>query len=149
MKTQSIVILSVCASFCFLCLVVCGLVSSYLTSQLIAQKNAKVAVVIAKHNYSKGTAIIDPEAMFEIREILQLDAPACAVSDLKDLRDRTLTSDIREGQPVQNAFLESTKDASKSALIDDPEPGKRAIEIKTKGGGVYCAPKTGPSKAVS
>ncbi len=133
MKTQSIVILSVCVAFCFLCLVACGLVSSYLTSQLIAQKNAKVLLLVAKDNYPEGAAIKDPEEMFEFQEILARDAPVGFFSDLEDLRGLTLISGIRKGQPVLQGFVQKTKDTTKSVSIDHLAPGRRAIAIKTKG----------------
>src|SRR5262245_53026911 len=85
MKTQTIVILWVCVAFGFLSLCVCGLVASYLTSQLIAQKNERVVLVVAKQNYSRGSAITNAEEMFELREIRQADAPPGFLTELKEL----------------------------------------------------------------
>src|SRR5439155_23798932 len=96
MKTQTIVILWVCVAFGFLSLCVCGLVSSYLTSQLIAQKNRRVMLVVAKHNYPKGTAISNAEEMFELREIREADAPSGYLTEVEEQNRRILIKDIRE-----------------------------------------------------
>src|SRR6266404_292641 len=109
MKTRTIVILCVGGALCFGCLICGGLVASYLTSQLIAQKNKRVVLVVAKLDYPKGTIITDPEQMFELREILESDAPPGILTDLEDLQDQTLTNDIRKGEPVQHHYLEETK----------------------------------------
>jgi Flp pilus assembly protein CpaB len=139
MKPKTIVIL--CSLVLgFVCLTCCGLVASYLTSQLIAQKNMKVLLVVARHNYPNGAAINDPEEMFEIREFPASEAPAGYLTELKEVRDTTLTKDIREGEPVRIFHLERTQDALKSVLIDDAEPGKRAIEVKTLARGGFIKP---------
>jgi len=133
MKTQTIVILSVGVALCVGCLICGGLVASYLTSQLIAAKNRKVVILVAKHDYAKGTAITVPEDMFEPREILEADAPPGAISELKDLWGLTLIEEIREGQPVSFTLVERTNKGARNALMRDPEPGKRIIEIKISG----------------
>jgi Flp pilus assembly protein CpaB len=139
MKPKTIVILGG-VFLGFVCLTSCCLVASYLTSQLIAQKNARILLVVARHNYPSGTAINDPEEMFEIREFPASEAPAGCVTDLEDLRDRTLIKDIREGEPVLTFFLERSQEALKSMLINEPEPGKRAIEVKTLARGGFIKP---------
>ncbi len=132
MKTQTIVILCVCVVVVLDFLIIGFLVASYFTSQLIAQKNAKVMLVVAKHHYAKGTAIKDPEQMFEYREFLASDAPWGSIIELKALRDQTLTNDIQEGEPLVVDLLQETKKAPRSVLFGDLEPGKRAILVKTK-----------------
>ena len=134
MKTQTIVILCVGAALGLSCLIIGGLVASYLTSQLIAQKNAKMMILVAKHNYPKGTAINNPEQMFEFREILQTDAPFGAISDLDFLKDRTLTDDIREGQTVVGTLL------GDKIFLGPLEAGKRAMAVKTKARGGFIFP---------
>lgn len=104
-------------------------VSSYLVSQLIAQRNRKVTLVVAKHDYPKGTTISDPEQMFELREMFDRDAPGDRVFDLEKLRNQTLTSDIGEGQPVQSSFLQKPKDATNRVKLDPPGPGRKYIGL--------------------
>jgi pilus assembly protein CpaB len=140
MKTQSIIILWVSIALGFGCLICGGLVASYLTSQLIAQRNKRVMVLVAKHNYPNGTAITDPQQMFELQSILEMDAPPFVVTELEELRDRTLTHDIHEGEPVVHFHLERTQDALKSMLVDATDPGKRTIEVKTKARGGFIKP---------
>jgi pilus assembly protein CpaB len=132
MKTQNIIILWVSIALGFGCLICGGLVASYLTSQLIAQRNKRVMVFVAKHNYPNGTAITDPQQMFELQSILEMDAPPFVVTELEELRDRTLTHDIHEGEPAVHFHLERTQDVLKSMLVDEIDPGKRTIEVKTK-----------------
>jgi pilus assembly protein CpaB len=140
MKTQSIIILWVSIALGLGCLICGGLVASYLTSQLIAQRNKRVMVLVAKHNYPNGTAITDPQQMFELQSILEMDAPPFVVTELEELRDRTLTHDIHEGEPVVHFHLERTQDALKSMLVDEIDPGKRTIEVKTKARAGFIKP---------
>jgi hypothetical protein len=120
--------------FAGLAVILSVLATSYLISQLIAQKNKKVMLVVAKHGYAKGTTITDPEQMLELKEFFEVDAPQAAVSDLDErLRGMTLTKDIHEGQPLQFIFLEETKGASARAKLDPPGPGKQHFPIIAKG----------------
>ena len=82
-----------------------------------------VMVVVAKHDYPKGTILTDPQEMFELREFGYFDAPG-AFEKLEEIgSDGVLTEDIREGQPltrksVASRFLKALKD-----LINDDPPG--------------------------
>jgi Flp pilus assembly protein CpaB len=122
MKTQTIVILCIGVAVAFVCLIFGGLVASYLTSQLIAQKNMRVLLVVARHNYPSGTAINDPEEMFEMREFFASDAPSGRVTELEELRGRTLTRDISEGEPL----LEG------DSKLDPPGPGRKYLDLVVK-----------------
>jgi Flp pilus assembly protein CpaB len=141
MKTQTVVILWVSGAICLGCLI-CGggLVASYLTSQLIAQRNKTVMLVVAKHDYPKGTIIADPDQMFEISEFREIDAPQAAVTDLDEkLRGLTLTSDIREGQPLQRTSLDAPalkrlrEDLNLLQKLAPPGPGKQHFRMIAKG----------------
>jgi hypothetical protein len=101
------------------------LVTSYLVTELIAQRNRIVMLVVAKHDYPKGTTISDPEQMFELRAVFDRDAPGDRVFNVEKLRNHTLTSDIAEGQPVQSSFLEKPKDATSRVKLDPPGPGRK------------------------
>jgi Flp pilus assembly protein CpaB len=122
MKTQTIVILCVGVTVGVGCLIVCGLVGSYLTSQLIAQKNARVLLVVARHNYPKGTVVKNPEEMFELREIRHADAPSGYITELEEVGGRTLTRDINEGEPLVEGDLQ----------LDPPGPGRRYLDLVVK-----------------
>jgi Flp pilus assembly protein CpaB len=134
MKTQTVAIFWVSVAICLGCLI-CGggLVASYLTSQLVAQRNKTAMLVVAKHDYAKGTTIADPNQMFELREFREIDAPQAAVTDLDErLRGMTLRNDIHEGQPLQFIFLEKAG-VRRLAKLDPPGPGKQHFPIIAKG----------------
>ena len=118
MKPKTIIILCGVV-FGFVCLTCCGVVASYLTSQLIAQKNMRVLLVVARHNYPSGTAINDPEEMFEFREFPASDAPSGYVTELEELRGRTLTRDISEGEPLIEG----------DSKLDPPGPGRKYLDL--------------------
>jgi uncharacterized protein (TIGR03067 family) len=94
---------------------VCGYLFIDLTPQ---RNNAVVLLVVAKHNYPEGTAITDPEQMFELREISESDAPLSYIVDLEKLRNTTLTSDIRAGEPVAKHFLLETRKLTNRLKLD-------------------------------
>jgi len=121
MKTQTAVILWVCVAFGVLSLCVCGLVSSYLTSQLIAQKNRRVMLVVAKHNYPKGTAITNAQDVFELRDIRETDAPSGYLTEVEKLNRMILNQDILEGEPITISHL---KDQNRVSLYQVVPVGK-------------------------
>jgi len=91
------------------------------------ERNKKVMLVVAKHDYPKGTTITDPEQMFELREFLEADGPFVAFENLDEVsQDFVLIDDIREGQPltrksvafrIAKALMDLTSD-------DPPGPGR-------------------------
>src|SRR6516165_4262856 len=91
--------------FVYFALIIALLVASYLTSQLIAQRSKKVMLVVAKHNYPKGTAITNAEDMFELRDIREADAPSGYLTEVEKLNRMTLNQDIREGEPITISHL--------------------------------------------
>ena len=56
--------------------IVCGLVASYMTSQLLAQNNEEVVVFKAKKRFTQWSTIRDAHDMFEAGKILKKNAPA-------------------------------------------------------------------------
>jgi hypothetical protein len=109
-------------------------VISYLFIDFIPQRNNPVVMlVVAKHDYPKGTAITDPEQMFELREFPEVDEPIDAYKNFDELSpDLILSNDIHEGQPLQRRSAEDkfTK-ALKEFIVDHPPgPGRRYLAIR-------------------
>jgi hypothetical protein len=98
--------------------------------------NDKVMVVVAKHDYPKGTIITDPEEMFEVREFLEADAPhgTFYFSEVGQVGPPAiLTEDIHEGQPLLNRSGESLTFAGliKVGKLEPPGPGREYFQIMT------------------
>jgi len=90
----------------------------------VIQSNEKVTLVVAKHDYPKGTIITDPEQMFELREFLLADRPSVAFEKLEHVgSDGVLINDIREGQPLTRDFVGSPIIKALTDLINDDPPG--------------------------
>src|SRR5690242_7048195 len=75
--------------------IVCGLVASYFTSRLLADKGTpddveKVKVLQAAKNLSYGVLLKNPEDMFVEKELNKSDAPRKAIQSFDDLRGRRL-----------------------------------------------------------
>jgi pilus assembly protein CpaB len=106
--------------------VVCGLVASYLTSQLIAQKNRKVQLVVAKKAVTQWSMIKNPDEMFEVREWAESEAPSGFVTDIKDLKDRQALKDIEQDKPVTASMLVDKNKLGMEALL---APKTRGVAI--------------------
>jgi pilus assembly protein CpaB len=106
--------------------VVCGLVASYLTSQLIAQKNKKVLLAVAKKPVQQWSMIKNPEDMFEMREWTESDAPTGPITDLKELQGRQVLKDIEQDKPVTVSMLLDKNKAGLDALL---KQGTRGVAI--------------------
>ena len=122
MKSKTMILMGVA--------VVCGLVASYLTTQLIAQKNATVKILYAKQKINSFTPIKNAKEMFEEKEILANQAPADAVTaaEIDKLEGFTLVKEIGENQPLVNSAL---KDRNSMGLEAKITPGMRAVAINT------------------
>jgi Flp pilus assembly protein CpaB len=122
MKSKTMILMGVA--------VVCGLVASYLTTQLIAQKNATVKILYAKQKINSFTPIKNAKEMFEEKEILANQAPADAVTaaEFDKLEGFTLVKEIGENQPLVNSAL---KDRNSMGLEAKITPGMRAVAINT------------------
>jgi Flp pilus assembly protein CpaB len=122
MKSKTMILMGVA--------VVCGLVASYLTTQLIASKNATVKILYSKQKLNAYTPIKNAKDMFEEKEVLQNQAPADAVSaaELEKLEGFTLVKDVPENQPLVNSAL---KDRATMGLEAKISPGMRAVAINT------------------
>lgn len=111
----------------------CGLGASYMTSRLLAERNAKpqevqtVPVLVAKMRVPGWQPIKDPEKYFEIKEFPQDVAPRKALSNFSDVKDQRLNKPVDEGKPIsQDDLLTKEQEDVGSKLL----PGQRAIAIK-------------------
>jgi pilus assembly protein CpaB len=110
--------------------VACGLVASYMTSRLLADRAAapaenQVTVVIAKKKVPAFTTIKNPEEFFEVQQVTDGPDRAKAIRTLDDLRGKRLKRLISDGAMVRTDDLASKEDQ----IIEIPK-GQRAIAIK-------------------
>ena len=106
--------------------VVCGLVASYLTSQLIAQKNRKVQLVVATKAVPQWSMIKNPDEMFKVVEWAESEAPSGFITDPKELKDRQALKDIEQEKPVTAAMLVDKNKLGMEALLP---PKTRGVAI--------------------
>jgi pilus assembly protein CpaB len=111
--------------------VACGLVASYMTSRLLADRNSgqadtMVDVVVAKKKVPPLTLIRKPEDLFEIRSVKE-DGPITgkAVKTLEELKDKRVKNTISAEAVLRQDDLQKKEDQT----IDIPV-GQRAIAIK-------------------
>jgi len=123
--------------------VVCGLVASYLTSQLIAQKNKKVNLVVAKKAVSQWTPIKNPDELFELKEWPEADAPQNPIIDMKDLKDRVVLKDIDADKPVSMSMLQDKSKVGLEGMLDPKSRGMAIVvnAASTAGGFVLSGSK--------
>jgi hypothetical protein len=99
---------------------------------LFEPRNKTVMLVVAKHDYPAGTIITNPEQMFELREILEQDAPLDRCTDVGDvLRGWMLRDDIHEGEPLKNAIVVPPLPLFAALLehLEPPGPGRQYLPI--------------------
>ncbi|MGE3809325.1 MAG: Flp pilus assembly protein CpaB [Gemmataceae bacterium] len=110
--------------------IVCGLVASYMTSRLIAEKNETVKVLVAKGNMQQWTPVRDPQQMFEEKEVPKNQAPPTYIppSAIGEMKDRPLIKNMKKEQVVTWEDLQSKEKAGLEALLPQ---GKRAFAIET------------------
>ena len=84
--------------------VTCGLGASYMTSQLLANREPEVKetvkVLVAKRNLNMGDLIKNPQDMFEQKPVAKEQAPRDAVLNFDDLKGRVLKIPRRAGDPI-------------------------------------------------
>src|ERR1700693_1750673 len=115
MKSKTMVLLAVA--------VVCGLGASYMTSRLLADRNEKVAILVAKQKFGSWTPIKSPEDQFEFQERLKNEVPKSAVTTLDGLKDHIVIRGLDKGEPI---VAENLMDRSKGTLDVTLTQGKRA-----------------------
>jgi Flp pilus assembly protein CpaB len=114
--------------------IVCGLVASYMTSQLIAQNKEMAVVLRTKAKMTQWSTIRDPADQFEEIEILKKNAPQNAVhpaewkKDSKEggLRGRRLRSTVDENTVLTEDHLLKKEVSGIDGMLDK---GKRAMSI--------------------
>ncbi len=99
---------------------------------LFEPRNKTVMLVVAKHDYPAGTIITNPEKMFELREMLEQDAPLSRCTEVGEVpRGSILRDDIHEGEPLKTA---NVLPPSFAALLyygklEPPGPGRQYLPI--------------------
>jgi pilus assembly protein CpaB len=111
----------------------CGLVASYMTSRLLAERSAqpqaeaKVTVVVAKQKVSPMVLIKEPEKHFELREFPESVAPKKALKSLDDLKDQRLNKPLAEDAPVTADDMLNKEQVGLPAMLPQ---GTHAVAIK-------------------
>jgi pilus assembly protein CpaB len=111
----------------------CGLVASYMTSKLLAERNTtpaeepKAKILVAKIRVPAWVPIKDPDKYFEEKEIPESVAPRRGLKELSKIKDQRLVQALSEGEYVMEDKLVNVEQAG---LIAKLPPGMRAIAIK-------------------
>ena len=110
--------------------VTCGLVASYMTSRLLADRgreSTKVAVLVAKKTISQGDLLKIPEELFEERWFAQGDEPKLAITKAELLKGRVLNRSLRAGDFITP---EDLVDSSGNGVMYNLPVGHNAIGIR-------------------
>lgn len=108
----------------------CGLVASYLTNQLLANRDKAVAtvkVLVAKKRIPPYTVVKDPEALFVEKEFPETVAPRKAVVSFADVKDKRTNKAVNEEGVLLQDDLADAKTEGLSAQMG---PGERAVAIR-------------------
>jgi pilus assembly protein CpaB len=108
----------------------CGLAASYLTSQLLANREKTVAtvkVLVAKKRIPGYTLIKDPESLFAEKEFPENVTPKKAVTNFADARDKRTNKVLNEEGIL---LADDLADAKTEGLSATMGPGERAVAIK-------------------
>jgi pilus assembly protein CpaB len=113
----------------------CGLVASYMTSQLLAERGGddepeeRVKVLVARSNLDLGLLIKNPHKYFKEKQYLKGEEPAKALTDkdFDQLKDRRLIKPISQDQFVT---LDDLVDKNINSLSARLPEGMRAVGIK-------------------
>jgi pilus assembly protein CpaB len=112
--------------------VTCGLGASYMTSRLLADRNAddaeKVAVLVAKKQIDNGSPIKVPQDLFEEKLFVKGEEPRDALAKLDDLKGRVLKRTLRPGDFIRAEDMLDSKDPL-SFAVNLPE-GYRAVGLR-------------------
>jgi len=111
----------------------CGLVASYMTSKLIADRGSgepeqpRVKVLVAKKKLKALTNLAKPEELFAEKELPQDVVPKKAVKGFEELKDKRLNKPMSEESIVTTDDLISKDLIGMQATLP---PGMRAIGLK-------------------
>jgi pilus assembly protein CpaB len=125
----------------------CGLVASYMTSRVIADKSdkpveEKVAVLVARQNITMGTVVKDPEKLFEEKQFTKGEEPKKAIRSFDDIKNKILNKPLGAEQFVT---ADDLTDKENSGLSQFMTKGMRAVAIKVDAGssvGGFVLPHT-------
>jgi pilus assembly protein CpaB len=133
MKSKTVILMVVA--------IACGLAASYMTSRVIADRDAKtevekVPVLVAKRNIGMGTLINDPEKFFEEKQFIKEEAPKKAIRNLDELKNQRLNKPLSAEQFVT---ADDLWDKEKDGLAGRMRKGYRAVGLnvsaeRTSGG---------------
>jgi pilus assembly protein CpaB len=111
----------------------CGLVASYMTSKLLAERSAtaaeeaKVKILVAKARVPAWLLIKEPEKYFEEKEIPESVAPKKALRELTKIKDQRLVQPLSEGEYL---LEDKVVNVEQAGLIAKLPPGMRAVAIR-------------------
>ena len=111
----------------------CGLAASYMTSRLLAERNAtpaeepKVQVLVAKTKVPAWVSIKEPEKYFEQKELPESAVPKKALKEFQEIKDQRLSQALAEGETVLQDKLVNPEQVG---LIAKLPSGMRAIALK-------------------
>jgi pilus assembly protein CpaB len=130
MKSSKTMILMVVA-------VGCGLVASFLTSRLLAERGnsgpVMVKRLVAKRNLALGTVIKDPEKYFVEKEFPEDSAPKKGYDNFDAIKNQKLTKPVSEDAPITKDDILEGAGASFAQAIP---PGCEALAIKVNPEGI-------------
>ena len=130
MKSSKTMILMVVA-------VGCGLVASFLTSRLLAERGnsgpVMVKRLVAKKNLALGTVIKDPEKYFVEKEFPEDSAPKKGYESFDQIKNQKLTKPVSEDAPITKDDIMEGSGASFAQAIP---PGCEALAIKVNPEGI-------------
>jgi len=114
--------------------VACGLMASYMTSKLLAERGDKpaedmemVKILVAKKNLALGTLIKVPEDFFEEKEYVKGKEPKKAISNFAELKDHRLNKSINQEQWIgKDDLMDKNQDGLGAVMAK----GMRALGIK-------------------
>jgi pilus assembly protein CpaB len=93
--------------------VVCGLGASYMTSRLLAERQApeeeKVKILVAKRNMSVGERLLKPEELFEYKDVAKENEPPDAIKDFESLKGKIMKQSRNKGDHVIEANLRDNR----------------------------------------
>jgi pilus assembly protein CpaB len=126
MKPKTLVLMGVA--------IACGLGASYMTSRLLAERNAgdepKIDVLVAKKMLNIGDTIKSPEESFQVKRFTKGDEPAGAVTDMNDLKNRVLKRPLRPGDHVTPEDLLGDQDGNAWTMPIVLPAGYRAVGVR-------------------
>ena len=110
--------------------VTCGLVASYMTSRLLADRGReeeKVSVLVASKVLSQGDILKVPEDLFVQKQFAKGDEPKLAIVDAKELKGRILKRSLRAGDFIT---AEDMLDSKSDGIAWNLPVGHQALGIR-------------------